>query len=271
MNQTTKGILYALVTTLFWGFLAIVLKVAVLQISPFTIVCFRFTFAFLALFLWFLITDRKQLRILIRPPWQLVVASLALAINYIGFMLGIHYTSPSNTQVIIQVGPVLLALSGIVLFGEKLKKVQIVGFGIVLAGFALFYHQQLKSMFFHPEDFNTGLLLTLMAAVAWSVYAIMQKKMVKKYPPQTLNLFLYGLPMLLYLPLADFQNLATLSSGWWLLLVFLGANTLIAYGCISAALKYIEANKVSAIIINNPIITFLTMALLTRLNVSWIS
>jgi drug/metabolite transporter (DMT)-like permease len=227
--------------------------------------------AFSALFVWFLFTDRSQLHILIKPPWELVVATLGLSINYIGFMLGVKYTSPSNAQVIIQIGPVLLAIAGIFLFNEKVKRLQIVGFGVVIIGFVLFYHQQLKGMFFNHSDFNKGSLLTVLAAVTWAIYAIMQKKLVRKYPPQTLNLFLYGLPILLYLPFASFSTLGTLSVGWWALLVFLGANTLIAYGCMNASLKYIDANKVSAILINNPIITFIIMALLTVLNVDWIA
>jgi drug/metabolite transporter (DMT)-like permease len=36
------------------------------------------------------------------------------------------------------------------------------------------------------------------------------------------------------------------------------------------ALKNTEANKVSVIIIINPVITFITMGILTRLNVTWI-
>ena len=38
----------------------------------------------------------------------------------------------------------------------------------------------------------------------------------------------------------------------------------------NASLKYIDANKASAIVINNPIITFIIMAFLTYFNVSWI-
>lgn len=171
----------------------------------------------------------------------------------------------------VQVGPVLLAIAGIFLFKEKVKKVQILGFGVVVVGFFLFYYQQIKGMFFGNSDFNKGMLLTVLAAVTWSVYGIMQKKLVQKYPAQTLNLFLYGLPTLLYLPLAKFSTLESLNVSWWLLLAFLGANTLIAYGCMNASLKYIEANKVSAILINNPIITFIIMAVLTVMNVDWIA
>ena len=38
----------------------------------------------------------------------------------------------------------------------------------------------------------------------------------------------------------------------------------------TASLKYLEANKVSAILINNPIITFIIMAILTAMDVKWI-
>lgn len=270
MKDQTKGILYALTTTLFWGFLAIALKVAVRKVEPFTIVWIRFSMAFAFLFIFFLITDRKQLRILIKPPIKLVVASIAIGINYIGFMLGIKYTSPSNAQVIIQVGQILLAVAGFVLFKEKLRKIQLFGFAIVILGFLLFYSQQLKGLISSPENFNTGVLFLLMGGITWALYAIMQKYLVRDYPPQTLNLFLFGLPALLYIPLVDFQNLGSISIGWWGLLIFLGANTLIAYGGMSAALKYLDANKVSAIVINNPIITFLAMAAFSFFNVSWI-
>jgi drug/metabolite transporter (DMT)-like permease len=271
MNRSNKGVILSLITALFWGLLAIGLKVAVGKVDSFTIVWVRFTMAFSVLFVWFLLTDRNQLRILIKPPWELVVATLGLSVNYIGFMLGVKYTSPSNAQVIVQIGPVILAIAGIFLFKEKVRRLQIVGFVVVVVGFVLFYYQQLKGMFFNHSDFNKGLLLTVLAAVTWAIYAIMQKKLAGKYPPQTLNLFLYGLPTLLYLPFAHFSTLGTLSVGWWLLLVFLGANTLIAYGCMNASLKYIDANKASAILINNPIITFIIMAILTVLNVNWIA
>jgi LPXTG-motif cell wall-anchored protein len=270
MSKTNRGVFYALTTAFFWGFLAIALKVTVGVVYPLTIVWFRFLFAFTMLFVWFLITDRRQLRILVRPPWQIIVAAIALSINYIGFLMGIKYTSPSNAQVIIQLGQVLLALSGIILFKEKVDKFKITGFIVVIIGFVLFYSQQLLSMVQNTDDLNKGVLLTVIAAFAWTTYAIMQKKLLDKYQPQTLNLFLYALPVLLYFPFAKVGGLAHLPLKWWGMLCFLGMNTLIAYGCMTAALKYLEANKVSSIVINNPIITFITMAILTAFDVPWI-
>lgn len=136
---------------------------------------------------------------------------------------------------------------------------------------SFFYKDQLSAFFDSQGQYNNGVLFVLSGAVAWATYAILQKKLVAKYSVESLNLFLFGLPTLIYLPFVNFEPLVHLSWGWWFLLLFLGANTFIAYTCLGQALKYTEANKVSVIIILNPIITFITMGILTKLNVSWIS
>ena len=56
----------------------------------------------------------------------------------------------------------------------------------------------------------------------------------------------------------------------WLIVIFLGLNTLIAYGSLAFAFKYTEAYKVSIIVTLNPIITLITMAILSSLQVDWI-
>ena len=54
---------------------------------------------------------------------------------------------------------------------------------------------------------------------------------------ESLNLFLFGFPALFYFPFVNFEALFTLHWTWWLLLIFLGANTFIAYTCLAQALK----------------------------------
>lgn len=271
MSNQAKGILYTLITVLMWGVLAIALKVASKEIDSPTIVWFRFSLAFSGMFVWMAVSNPKELKILYKPSWLIVISSLALAWNYIGFMLGIQYTSPSNAQVAIQSGPVLLAVFGIFFFKEKISRIQIVGFLLTIVGFWIFYQQHVGAVPAGQEgQYTKGMLITLTGAVAWAIYAILQKKLVLSYSVGTLNVFIFGLPVLLYLPFVDFANLAHISFGYWALLVFLGANTLISYGCLSLALKYLEAGKVSVIIVLNPIITFILMGVLTWMQVTWI-
>lgn len=271
MSNQTKGIIYTVITILLWGVLSIALKVASKVIDSPTIVWFRFSLAFMGMFIWMLIKNPNGLQILYKPSLLIVISSLALAVNYIGFMVGIQYTSPSNAQVAIQFGPILLAVAGIIYFHEKISRIQIIGFLLSIFGFLVFYQQHLTAMIGQEEQYTKGMLITLAGAVAWAVYAALQKNLILKYSVGTLNVFIFGLPVILFLPFADFASLAHLSLGYWALLFFLGANTLISYGCLSLALKHLEAGKVSILLILNPIITFVIMGILTWIQVSWMA
>jgi drug/metabolite transporter (DMT)-like permease len=271
MQDQTKGIIYSAITAFFWGLLAIALKVAVQEVDPKTIVWLRFFIAFLFILGWQLYQNPRALKIMISPPLLLVIAAIALSWNYLGFMLGIHYTTPSNAQLFIQFGPMLLALSGFLFFKERFSRIQLAGFVIALFGFAFFYGDQLLAFFEGKKQYNLGVLFTLSGAVAWTIYAVLQKILVRRFPPPMLNLFLFGLPILLYLPFINLAPVFKLNWEWALLLLFLGANTFISYSTLAEALRYIEASKVSVIIFLNPIITFIIMGLLTYLGVDWIT
>jgi LPXTG-motif cell wall-anchored protein len=271
MQNQTKGIIYAIVTALCWGVLAIALKVAVEYVDATTIVWFRFSLAFTPLLIWHIIRRPRELRILVRPPFLLVLAALALAINYIGFMWGVKYTTPSSAQLFIQSGPILLTLFGIFFFKEVITIRQMAGFILSIAGLLLFYNQQIGALTSGETIYMKGVFLTISGALAWAIYAALQKKLVTKYSTFTLNLFLFGFPTLLYLPLVNFSQLSGLNWVIWLIMAFLGLNTLVAYTTLSISLKYLEAGKVSIIIIMNPVITFIIMGILTEMNVSWIA
>ena len=271
MSNQAKGLIYTLITVLMWGVLAVALKVASKAIDSPTIVWFRFSLAFTGMAVWAAFNDPKSFKILYKPSLILFISTLMLAWNYIGFMLGVQYTTPGNAQVAIQTGQVVLAIFGVVFFKEKLSLVQGLGFLIALIGFGIFYQQHLTALPNNKSEYTKGMLLTVSAALTWAVYAAMQKKLIRQHPVTTLNLFIFGLPILLYLPFANFESLAHLSLGYWLLLIFLGANTLISYVCLSLALKYMEAGKVSVLLIMNPIITFVIMGILTWVQVSWIA
>jgi drug/metabolite transporter (DMT)-like permease len=264
------GILYASITAFFWGFLPIFLKIAVNFIGPATIVWIRFLTAFSILFMIFIFREPRYLKILKRPPFLLLIAAVCLGLNYIGFMQGVHYTSPGITQIIVQLGPVLLALVGVLIYKERLTPRQMLGFAVAGTGFLVFYYNQLSNFLKDPETFHAGVLFIVSGAICWVVFASIQKKFVQKYPAQQLNLVIYCIPILMFFPFVEFPQFEGLTALQWILLIFLGINTLIAYGSLAAALKYIEANKVSIIITLNPIITFIAMFVLDLLNISWI-
>lgn len=269
MSKQWKGLIYAGITALCWGFLAIGLKVASTFVSSVDIVWFRFGVAFIFLFGYFLIQSPSSLQILWKPPVKLIAAAVLLGVNYIGFMYGVVYTDPNVSQVLIQIGPVLLGAAGFFLFKEKINKWQALGFVIAAIGLFLFYAENLKEFIANPGLFNKGVWWILLAAIAWTAYAIFQKQLLPTIPAMKMNMFIFGLPMLFYTPLVDFSSLAVLSFWQWILLISLGLNTLIAYGTLALALQYADTNKVSVIITMNPIITMILMAGISYFEVSW--
>ncbi len=271
MNKNTTGILYACFTALLWGFLAIALKVSLQDLDPVTVVWFRFFVAFSTLLILMLFFDRSFVKTFRKPPFILFVAAFFLGLNYYGFITGIHYTSPSSAQVFIQIGPVTLGLSGIFLFKERLTWKHITGFLMLITGFVIFYSTQVDGLLKQNEEFTKGMLFVIFGGLSWAVFSVFQKILVRTYKPNHLNLFIYGFATLMFLPFADFSVVPDLRMADWLLLVFLGLNTLLAYGSLALALKYAEANKISVIITLNPIITFIVMAFLEVSAVTWIA
>ena len=269
-NPALKGILLAGITAVFWGVLAIALKVAVQKIDPYSIVWIRFLFAFIALILWYLYTDRKKLIILIKPPSLLLAGAFFLAINFIGYMQGIKLSGPENAQIIIQLGPILLAAAGVFFYKERLSLTQFAGFVIAGVGLFLFYDDQYDHTLTSKENYVGSVYYLVLAGISWAIYAVFQKKLVRNWPSQQLNLVIFGLPVLLFLPFTKFSDFRGLDFPTWLILGFLGFNTIVAYGAFAACLKYIEANKASIIVILNPIITFIIIAFLAGLDVKWI-
>jgi len=86
-----------------------------------------------------------------------------------------------------------------------------------------------------------------------------------------LNLLFYGVAGVLFLPFADFAPLARTDAFDWGVLVFLGANTLLAHGALGEALRDAPANQVSMIITLNPLITLASLALLAFLDLDWVA
>lgn len=266
-----KGVYFAAFTAFLWGFLAIALKIALNTLPPLTVTWFRFAIAFVVLLAYYLFFDKKKLRIIFKPPKLAIFAALCLGFNYVGYIAGINLTSPSIGQIFIQAGPALLALSGFLIFKEKVNIRQGIGLIIVLIGLTIFYNEQIVNVAGGLKEYKLGVALILFGALAWSGYAVFNKVAVKSNNPMQLNLILFGLPALLLMPTVGFEKLPELSLNYWLLLVFLGLNTLGAYGALAYALKYLEANKISVIITVNPLITLAVMAWLSKKQVSWIA
>lgn len=178
----------------------------------------------------------------------LAVATVFLAANYLTYILGLDHTTPADAQVLIQLAPLLLALSGVFVFREPFTRLQWIGFGVLIAGLAIFSASRFGGVLADPERHRVGNALIGVAAVTWAVYGMAQKQLLRVLPSQHIMFWVYVGCALLFLGPASPRTLGTLDGTGWALLLFCALNTVVAYGAFAEALQHWEASRVSAVI-----------------------
>jgi len=266
-GRNALGFAFASTTMLLWGVLPLALRRALRDVEPVTLTGFRFAVSALALGA--LLAARGRLPALTDLSRSgrvlLAVATLGLAANYIAFVLGLDHTSPANAQVLIQLGPLLLALGGLVVFGERFTALQWSGFALLVLGLGTFFEGQLVALGRELDRYLTGVAWIAFAAATWAVYGLAQKQLLLALPSQGLMLCIYVGCALCFAPGFDAGALRGLSAGTWGVLAFCAANTVVAYGAFAAALEHWEASRVSAVLALTPLATLGFSVLATAL------
>jgi drug/metabolite transporter (DMT)-like permease len=256
-GRSRLGFALAAVTMLAWGVLPLALKQVLRSLDAVTITWFRFGFASLALGAW--LAARGQLPAVGRlgrgALGLLVVATLGLAANYLLYLIGLDRTTPANTQVLIQLAPLLLGLGSLLVFRERYERLQWIGLAVLVAGLVLFFASQLRALVAGLDRYLTGVGMIVLASITWAAYGLAQKQLLRDLPAQALMLCIYVGCFLCFWPGAEPAAVARLDGPALALLLFCAANTLVAYGAFASALAHWEASRVSAVLAMTPLAT----------------
>ena len=256
-----RGILFSVVTALLWGVLPIILKISLQGFTIGTIAWFRFSLAFLLLGIFLQFKGNRPLSILRKPPWMGVFGGLCLTANYYWVTLGVEISGPSNMAVLIQTASVFLVLTGVFVFRERFTTRQVFGMFVVVAGLSLFFFDQQSRIVMSSEYYFADFLI-IMSAIVWVGYMISQKFLSREYGAQSINFLVYTVATLMLVGTVEWLEFASAGFNAWWALIFCGVNTLIAYGALAEAVKYIPLALISVIISLNPLITLIGMEIL---------
>ena len=265
------GLTLTLITALCWATLPIALKIALDVLDPITLTWFRFLVAALFTAAWLglrgkLRGPRAGYGGLGRRGWlMLLVAAVMLVGNYVFYLLGVQHTTPANAQLLIQLAPLLMALGGIWVFGERFRAAQWIGLALLAIGMALFFADQLAAAARAP-GYVLGSALVIVGAIVWAVYALLQKQLLVKLGSMQILLFIYVVASMMLLPFAHPATLLQLDALHWAVLAFCAFNTIGAYGAFAEALAHWEASRVSAILATTPL---LCIAAITGVHALW--
>lgn len=270
-HQTTGnwklGAMLATATMLLWSSLPVALEIALETMDPYTLTWFRFLAAGLVSALWLVGTGRvRRYARVSGAGWiLLLIAALALTSNYVFYLLGLARTSPGNIQVIIQLGPVFLALGAMLIYGERYTPVQWAGFAGLLAGLGIFFRDQIAVLAGDIGTYAGGVALIVVAAAVWAAYALAQKQILSELSSPLIMLIIYVTAVVVLAPFASPSQLWSLDGIHAMAVAYCAFNTLAAYAAFSEALNHWEASRVGAILALTPLGTLTVVTLLSGL------
>ncbi|MFJ3076138.1 MULTISPECIES: DMT family transporter [Pseudomonas] len=256
------GLFLALLTALLWGILPIKLKQVLQVMDPVTVTWYRLMVSGGLLFAWLAMQRRLPAvgKLPARGKGLLVVAVFGLLGNYVLYLFGLKQLSAGTTQLVVQMGPVLLLVASVLVFKERFSLGQGVGLLILLGGFGLFFNQRLEELLTSLGIYTTGVLTVLLATSIWVFYALSQKQLLTVWHSQQVMMVIYlGCAALLTPWVHPLQALQLSPLQGWLLLACC-LNTLVAYGAFAEALAHWEASRVSATLAMTPLVTFVAVA-----------
>ena len=134
------------------------------------------------------------------------------------------------------------------------------------AGFFLFYLDRAGDAT-DPSLYALANGWVLSAAVVWALYMIFQKRLSTRFEAQSLNLLVYGAAAVALVPLVEWNEFDNSNAAGWIVLIFLGMNTLLAYGTLAEAVECVPLSLISILITLNPLITLAGMWVL---NTFWV-
>ena len=260
------GLSLAFLAMMMWAVLPIALVKMMEGLDPITTSFFRFFLT--AIVLTVMLSLRRRLpdpsRFLsMKRVFQFLGAGLLLASNYGLFILGLQKTTAEAAEVIIQLAPMLLLLSGIWIFKEQFSRFQWAGLFVFIIGLMFYFSHRSQQILVSNDEYGTGILMLITGAILWAGYAIIQKLLLTEFSSEETLVVFSWIGALLFLTQSELSSLSSLDTSEWLLLTFCGINTLVAYGSFSEALVHSEASRVGAIVCLAPIFTSLIVQSIT--------
>ena len=211
-----------LAVVLLWSSTFVVAKAAFSEVRPLAFLFARFVFMVALAFAVLLLRQKGDRRAVAQSDWPLfILAGLTgFTLYQIGFILGLSRTSPFSSSLLIAMVP-LFTLVILALMREPTPRQGWIGLAVALAGVVIFLVDKRGA----AAGTFLGDLLSIGAAIAFAVYGVITRPLVRKYPAETYtawSVLAGAVPLLAFsLPEAMRQEWAAVSLLAWVSIAYL--------------------------------------------------
>lgn len=241
MNEKSSFHIYAIITIVFWFLAYVLTKLALQYFTPFSLGFLRYFIASCTLLIIARFTRMKPPHVK-DLPYFILAGALGFFIYMITFNLGQKTVTASTASIVISTVPVLTALLSRFVDKEKLSLLQWLAIAIEFIGVAVL------TLMHGFVSINIGLLWLFLAALALSLYNLLQRKLTKKYTAlqaSAYSIFFGTLLLAVFLPAAarEVFNVPVIQ---WVYLLILGVfSSAVAYVAWSRA--FAKAKRTSQV------------------------
>jgi drug/metabolite transporter (DMT)-like permease len=249
----------ALTPPLLWGALPVAIAAITPAMDAITLTWYRFVLAWAGQTVLLAVTGALgELRgRSTREYAMLAVVAAGIVGNFALFASSLAWLSPSAAQTVAQCQPIALLLASVLLFGERLSRLQSIGGAVLVTGLVVFLHDRARAFDGRADELLIGVPLVLAASAAWVASGLAQKALAGGVSAAASLWFVYLLGAVALAPLSSPGTIAALSGAQSWLFAFCCVNTLVAYGAFSVAVRRWDLSRVGAVLALQVVFTYL--------------
>jgi drug/metabolite transporter (DMT)-like permease len=225
---------YSIITIIIWAMAYILTKIGLIYYSPLGLSVFRYVAASI-FFLIVIFVKKVPFPDIKDIPWFFALGATGFSIYVLTFNIGAQSVSVATSSIIIATTPIFTVLIARMIFNEKISKIGWVGILIEFIGVVVI------CLWEGIFSLNAGVLWILISAISFSIYNILQRKLVNKYTPMqttTYSIFAGTIILVAFLP----KVLPELKNSFW------QANvSVIIMGVVCSGIAYLMWSKALAL------------------------
>lgn len=247
-QSAARSYLAVLGALIIWSSSFVAIKIAYQTFPPITLGAVRFVVATLILGVLTLL-PKNRMKLEKQDVWTVALSGLmGITLYAVLQNIAMQWTSASNATLIIASYPVITLLLESLIYKVRLSLFKIVGIVIAIVGVVILSYVKMETQ---QKGELLGVLLLMIAGIAWAFYNFLTKKVVNRYPSITLLFYqtLFGAIFMAPLALFERDSWAAPTLMSFSMMLFLGLFcSVVAFLLYNTGLKELPPSSVTSML-----------------------